>query len=155
MEWGYNCQRCVVAYEMRQRGYDVQVTARPTETKKSWFFGMENKVLAEDHLSAHPFDAWIPPDAIACPRGQADIERYMQSWGDGARAEVMVLWRGEHGNGHVFVAQQINGYTHFIDPQTGEDGCAYYFDAAEKKTIQICRMDDKEPSQWIEECCRD
>lgn len=151
-EWAYNCQRCVPAYEMRQRGYDVQAKARPTVEKKN-IWGKARKELAEDYLSRHPFDAWIPSETIHCPEGQLSIERQMQEWGDGSRAEVMVLWENEGGAGHVFVAQQIDGVTHYIDPQSGKEAVAYYFDYCEKNNIYICRTDNKEPSHWILDCC--
>ena len=154
LEWTNNCQRCVPAYELRQRGYDVQATPRPTVLKKSFFTGeVEKVVTSDDHLSWHPFDAWIPPDSVPCPGGIGDIERQMREWGDGARAEVMVYWQGAHGGGHVFVAQQINGITHFIDPQSGEEGVGYYFDHCITERICICRTDNKIPSGYVMDCC--
>ncbi|MBE5826411.1 MAG: hypothetical protein E7307_07205 [Butyrivibrio sp.] len=154
LEWTNNCQRCVPAYEMRQRGYDVKATPRPTVLKKSFFTGEVEKVVTnDDHLSWHPFDAWIPPDSVPCPGGIGDIEKKMSEWGDGSRAEVMVYWQGAHGGGHVFVAQQINGITHFIDPQSGEEGVGYYFDHCITDRICICRTDDKTPSGYVMDCC--
>ena len=154
LEWTNNCQRCVPAYEMRQRGYDVKATPRPTVLKKSFFTGQVEKVVTnDDHLSWHPFDAWIPPDSVPCPGGIGDVEKKMSEWGDGSRAEVMVYWQGAHGGGHVFVAQQINGITHFIDPQSGEEGVGYYFDHCITERICICRTDDKTPSGYVMDCC--
>ena len=107
----------------------------------------------DDHLSHHPFDAWVPPESIHCEEGQLSIENKMKEWGDGSRAEVMVLWEGQHGSGHVFVAEQINGQTHFIDPQSGKDGVAWYFDLCDSSNIYICRTDNKDLSEHITECC--
>ncbi len=138
---------------MRQRGYDVQVKPRPTIETQSLGNQGGKGLAPNDHLSQNPFDAWRPPESVSCPGGISDIERQMEQWGDGSRAEVMVLWEGQHGSGHVFVAQQIDGRTHFIDPQTGEDGVGYYFDSCETDSIRICRTDNKEPSEWINDCC--
>lgn len=154
VKWTHNCQRCVVAYEMRRRGYDVRATARPTEVKNHIFFPNEIVPTGDDHLSHAPFDAWVPPESIHCENGQISIEQKLEEWGDGARAEVMVLWRGQHGAGHVFVAEQINGKTHFIDPQSGRDGVAYYFDDCDPAQIYICRTDDKELTEYVKDCCQ-
>lgn len=153
IEWGQNCQRCVPTYELRRRGYDVQVKPRPTEIISRIFFPDEKIARIDDHLSHHPFDVWIPPESIRCSDGQLSIEKKMSEWGDGSRAEVMVLWEGEHGQGHVFVAEQINGQTHFIDPQSGKDGVASYFDLCDSNNIYICRTDNKDLSAYITECC--
>ena len=152
IEWSFNCQRCVAAYELRRRGYDV--TARPCPTTVRHRIFSPDQVIPDhqDCLMHDPFSVWIPPDAVHCP-DQLSVENQMAAWGDGARAEVMVLWAGQNGRGHVFVAEQINGYTHFIDPQTGEEAVAYYFDQCDKNSIYICRTDNKELSSLITGCC--
>lgn len=154
IEWSENCQRCVPTYELRRRGYDVTVKPRPTEIRRGIFFGERKIAKRDDHLSHSPFDVWIPPESVHISDGQLGIENQMAEWGNGARAEIMVLWEGQGGKGHVFVAEQINGVTHFIDPQTGVDGVGWYFDECDLSKIYICRTDDKAISEeYIKDCC--
>lgn len=49
---------------------------------------------------------------------RAQIEAQMAQWGDGARCEIFVAWKRNHGNGHFFVAEQVDGHTVFYDPQS-------------------------------------
>ena len=76
----------------------------------------------------------------------------MTSYGDGARAIVRVQWQG--GGGHVFIAEQVNGVTQFIDPQSGERDCSYYFNAGMIKptSTRLLRIDDKSFTDLIEKC---
>lgn len=137
---------------MRRRGYDVTAKPMPTKTINTIFFRNKKLPNGDDHLYHKPFDVWNPPESIRCI-GRIGVEKKMQEWGDGSRCEVMVLWKGEHGMGHVFVAEQINGVTHFIDPQEGKDGVGYYFDLCDESNIYICRTDNKDVSDYIGDCC--
>ena len=60
-------------------------------------------------------------------------------------------------SGHVFIAEQENGKTRFIDPQSGEKDVSYYFDSGMIKPIKtrILRVDDKAFTQLIQKCCED
>jgi hypothetical protein len=50
----------------------------------------------------------------------------MDRWGDGARAVVCVEWK-KHGSAHAFIVENRNGTVVYIDPQTGNEDCSYYF----------------------------
>ncbi len=140
-EWKVNCQRCAPTYEMRRRGYDVTAKPAPPEAPK--------------HLAYHPFDAWEKPDVKHCKdSGMSDIQETMKKWGDGARAQVVVYWEKGFG-GHTFIAEQAEGKTHFIDPQTGKEGTEWYFDHVAHDRTQFCRIDDKEASTYILDCCKE
>lgn len=39
----------------------------------------------------------------------------MKGWGNGSRCEIAVV--GKSGGGHVFMAEQVEGKTVFLDPQ--------------------------------------
>lgn len=134
-----NCQRCVPAYEMRRRGYDV--VAKPTtgnddSIKRAWhsiFKGQTNYTCYEGS-------------------GKAEVEAKMAEWGDGARAEVYVAWK--YGGAHVFVAERIKGKTHFIDPQVGDADCSSYFKSAKEGRTKLARLDNLEPKlDKIQGCC--
>jgi hypothetical protein len=123
-EWTINCQRCVPTFEMRCRGFDVTALPKPE---------------GSDYLSYHPFDVWEAPNVLQCTdRGVSDIQNIMQDWGDGSRAQVVVVWENTN-SGHTFFTEQVEGKTHFYDPQTSESDVSYYFDMVEKERTKICQ----------------
>jgi hypothetical protein len=126
---------------MRRRGYDV--IAKPNH---GWGKG--------DHLSHNSRDAWIDADVHwgLAGSGKRDIERLLKEWGEGARAEVGVTWKGAN-SGHVFVAENIGGKVVFIDPQSGEMDVSWYFSRVRSHQTRVWRIDNLKPSEWIEECC--
>lgn len=141
-EWTYNCQRCVPCYEMRRRGYDVEVCPRREY---------------DDYMSAHPFCVWQNPDIICC-RGNTieDIDQYMATWGDGARAQIVVTWYPSTIDGHTFVAERVDGQTYFYDPQSGDMDVSEWFKDGSiyPGTMKICRIDNLEPSDYVKSCCK-
>lgn len=139
-EWSINCQRCVPTYEMRRRGYDV--TAFP-------------KLDPNDYLCRHPFDVWENPDITRTTgTGKENIVEKMSEWGDGARAQVVVIWRGVP-LGHTFIAENVGGEVRFIDPQTGEEDVSRYFNRVADNQTLFCRIDDLTPSDYILQCSRE
>ena len=139
-QWSVNCQRCVPTYEMRRRGYDV--TAKPCPPN--------------DGLSRSPFSVWKSPDVVQC-KGVSAVKNKMKEWGDGARAQVVVVW-GNTMNGHTFVAEQKNGETVFLEPQVPGDAgknVEYYFDMADPDRTWICRIDNLETTEKITDCCKE
>ena len=137
--WNVNCQRCVPAFEMRCRGYDVVARPRPD--------------VYADELAYFPFNAWESPDIIECSiNDRSEIEKQMQEWGDGARAQIVVKWEGGAG-GHTFTAIQENGITRFVDPQAGLVDASSHFDFIEAGTTCFCRIDNLQPTSKILDCC--
>ncbi len=143
LQWQTNCQRCVPTYEMRRRGYDV--TALPRKTGEE---------LRDSSLPVAPFSVWKNPEVIRCQGdGVRDIEERMKGWGDGARAEVLVVW-DKTDSGHVFVAEQVNGETRFYDPQNGTADASGYFQMVKPDSVQLCRVDNLDVTDRIRECCK-
>jgi hypothetical protein len=62
----------------------------------------------------------------------------MKEFGDGARMEIFADWGNN--KSHVFIAEQIDGKTHFFDPQTKSNKCDDYFNNA--KHILAVRIDN-------------
>lgn len=141
-EFSENCQRCVVAYEARRRGYDV--TAQPTYRGDT----MGNVV----HTSRDGADwgRWQGAFKNAQPeyaggrtgkQAQANFESKMRDYGDGARAVVGVQWR--KGGGHVLNAENHGGKIHYIDAQTGHKYIGReLFEAAKPREITVTRTDN-------------
>lgn len=137
-EYSENCQRCVVAYELRRRGYDV--TALPTYkgdvlpngTAKGngrWMGAFQNAknvlVGAKTQKSA-----------------KANIESQMKKWGDGSRAIVRVGWKGTN-YGHVFNVENRKGRMYFVDAQIGQRvNINEYLSQARTDTIRLVRTDN-------------
>lgn len=104
-----------------------------------------------DHLSSAPFSVWKNAQIITCAEdGHKEIEAQMAKWGDGARAQIVVMW-SEH-EGHTFIAEQINGKTHYIDPQSGNEAYNDWVYSAVPGRTQFCRIDNLEFSDNIKDC---
>ena len=142
-----NCQRCVAAYEMRRRGYDV--IAKPAIVNN------EGNLSSKDPL----IKSWkeIFGGATFLPYtdyegGRTSVIAQMEAWGEGSVAEVKVIWK--NGGAHVFVAQHINGSVRFVDPQTGNTNCEDYFTNAVVGATMIARIDTLQPTDLIEKCIK-
>lgn len=142
-----NCQRCVPAYEMRRRGYDV--IAKPAIVDKS------GKLSTKDSLYTSWNKIFKGAKLHHCwgkDGGLATITAKMNEWGEGAVAEVMVRW--QNAEAHVFVVEHIGGKIRFVDPQTGNIDCSNYFTNAVNGATMIMRIDNLEPTALIEECIK-
>ncbi|MFR0558078.1 toxin glutamine deamidase domain-containing protein [Pseudoscardovia radai] len=134
-EWQNNCQRCVVAYRMRRLGYAVQATACEVTANGQlslWDWGVR-----------HWREAFKGMREVPCA-GRDEAEAVAKSWGDGGCGVVYVTW-SKTGDGHVFIAENIKGVVHFMDPQTGNYNVERYFSRAAPGMTTIMRIDDKEP----------
>lgn len=135
-KWCINCQRCVPTYEMLRRG--LSVTALPCEG-------------GYDFLSIHPFSVWENAQIVSCTgQDRNEIESAMAAWGDGARAQIVVMWT--HTAGHTFVAEQRNGQTHYIDPQSGNENYIDWVDSAIPGMTQFCRIDNLSITSLADQC---
>lgn len=138
MAWSNNCQRCVPTYEMRRRGYDVE--AKPFVSDYDKVMWSWNKVFEDaDFLLINRRD------------NEKAIQELMKEWGEGARAEIYVEWKNSH-SAHVFVAEQVNGVTRFIDPQNGDGNVSHYFRLCKPLKTKIARIDNLKPSSLIDDC---
>lgn len=148
-KWSVNCQRCVSAYEARRRGYDV--TAKPGG-------------IADDRLPSmfdpggwpHVYRDFDLVDCAADSRNgvRARVDSLMGEWGDGSRAIVYVEWENQN-FGHVFIAERVNGTTRYVDPQTNSTDVSGYFDLISKDWAYCMRIDDREFTELIGECCKE
>lgn len=144
-EYENNCQRCVVAYEMRRRGYAVIARPRPMDP---------NGNPAPDTDS----NRW--PSAFDSPwhecggdSGKNEVVRYLREWGVGSRAIIKVAW--DERNSHVFVAENLKHGIQFLDPQTGSPNVVGYFDLAVHGETLIMRCDDATPTELVRKYCKE
>ena len=137
--WNINCQRCVPAYEMRARGYDV--TAKP-------------KMDMTDRLSRYPFEVWDNADIHNTKgNGMKEIEDFVNASGEGTRVQVIAQWK--YGGGHTFAAEMRDGQIRFVDPQTGDDNVKSYFARVKPDTVKFCRIDNLRANSGILDCCEE
>ena len=143
-EWRNNCQRCVTTYEARRRGYDV--TALPNYSKR-------DKLALDFSLPFNKGDRKFNPLwyeaglTMTTSRGFSKqdclntVDKLMTGYGKGSRAVISGFWTSS-GEGHVFIAENIGGKVHFIDPQSGNMNCKDNFDKMGPRGIWILRIDD-------------
>ena len=146
-----NCQRCVVAHEVRMRGYDV--IARP-----SW--GQNDTTRIEKK--------WInafasPSDFVKCiGKTSKDViksaEELMRSFGEGSRAIIVFKWDKslvKSDGGHVIVAQcKEKGIVVFGDPQSGKIAAARELYLADfNEGILLIRVDNLSLTNEVKRCC--
>ena len=124
-----NCQRCVLAYEARRRGYDV--TALPTYSGDLMPWG-------SDYLKA-----LSNPKPVNVGKSKKSLKSQMNAYGNGARAIVRV---GKGSNGHAFIAENQNGKILYIDPQTNRR----YSDInlSHVSRVQVVRIDDQQFTEY-------
>ena len=123
-----NCQTCVVAYEMRRRGYDVIAKMR---------YGDAETLQSE--IARHEGCAWIDPETGLQPERKHPPEtkkmnyKTTAQWIDdnvkeGERHTLSVCWKS--GGAHIISFEKNNGVLQLVDPQSGErqtgDGIAEY-----------------------------
>lgn len=109
--WGKNCQRCVVAYELRRRGFDVTAAMRLARNDKvadNWdklFLDYDFVDIGKNISKNNPVDA------------VRALENELISYGEGSRSVIDVAW--QNGGLHVFIAEVRGGKVVYVDPQTG------------------------------------
>lgn len=136
-----NCQRCVVAYELRRRGYDV--TALPT---------YDGDTLPTALLRGNvKWGRWqgafrnAKPESVSGKASEDvvnNIKSKMKGYGNGSRAVVSVTYKNRS-SGHVFNVEQRKGKTIFVDAQSGERLWAKNFmDIVDRSTVTLTRTDN-------------
>lgn len=125
-----NCQTCVVAYELRRRGYDVEAKGND----KGRYFSQ---------LSSDPALAWVDPQTGKTPAPVIDkkvttpLRTYTwlkNTLKPGGRYTIWFGWKGKTRAGHiVHVRKTGDGDVELYDPQVGivkakgEKGIRGYF----------------------------
>lgn len=154
--WTQNCQCCVLAYEMRRRGYDVEASP---------WGGDRNSV--QYYLALDPARGFIKGltskgEPIAqstmavISEGASTTSRFSQKvWGSLKRnlnkntekeGRYFVSFRWRSGNkGHVIVVERKNGLLSLFDPQSGKNhDIDYYAQFADPRIFKILRVDNLE-----------
>lgn len=139
-EFSENCQRAVVAYEARRRGYNV--TAQPT---------YKGDTLPQANIAGKGQDRWQGAfkgakaenvGARNATKTQQNVENKMKEYGNGSRAVLSVEWK--KGNaGHVLNVERKNGKTHYVDAQIGKKyNPKELFSTVKPSSVKIVRTDN-------------
>lgn len=151
-KYSVNCQSCVVANELRRRGFDV--TALPN---------LETKGNIPYELSLKTEWAWIDPVTGAMPkkgnigntvdkRGRIIAKPYKEAMSDlkgatkeSGRYHINFTWK-DGGVGHIITFERMdNGKIKWYDPQTGKTDFfdkAYYERIKASRGIKVLRVDN-------------
>ncbi len=148
--WSNNCQRCIAAYEMRRRGFDVEALPFPGSTDDLQYHTKKNGWPSLFGRGVADLEFIGGVDGTGQLR---DIRVLMNRYGDGARAVVYVKWKSND-LGHVFIAEQVGGETWLVDPQTGSIDCSSYLDDAQPGYTRLLRVDDARLSPLIGKAVR-
>lgn len=118
-EFSENCQRVVVAYEARRRGYDVQAQATYPGDNLNRIAYIDNKNgVARGRWMGAFRDANPVNVSAGSEKGVLNnIDSQMKNFGEGSRGVVQIFYKG--GGGHVFNVERKNGKTQYIEAQTG------------------------------------
>lgn len=118
-----NCQTCVVAYEARLRGYDVQAKpySKGTDMEKlakntnaAWVNPRTGKTVSQYSYSQHQ-DVDLPTTAKQCRKW---LNEKVQP---GARYTFSHGWKGRSNSGHIIsIDKDSNGHLRLYDPQSGK-----------------------------------
>lgn len=151
----HNCQRCVMAFVARLRGYEVEAKPRlfphgnNSEDRQDPIFknGGLQKIFygaSQDH---------VPGRTAEEQRNK--IEKDLTDGGDGALGLVSVLWKGER-SGHIYVVMNDKGVIKYIDPQDPKADASKYIapNKIEPWYTKIIRVDEKPFTHWIHQAVR-
>lgn len=135
-KWKYtnNCQRCVQAYELRRRGYDVEAMPRKRRNDTIlWgteIFNGFGKSYGES-MRAYTFK-----------QTEAEVKAELANAPNGARYSIYVRWEGRKSS-HVFIAEKDNNVIKYIDPQSNKADASDHFQKGQEGEFGYFRMDDK------------
>ncbi len=133
-----NCQRCVQAYELRRRGYNVIAKARNVSRKNDpvcW--GVE--CFAQPKQGQSFKDA--ARDMFTWGKNQTDVKRELAAAPDNSTYVIYCAWNRR--SAHVFIATKENGKVRYMDPQSGNVDVERYLKQGLRGHFGYCRIDDK------------
>jgi hypothetical protein len=134
-EFSANCQRCVVAYELRRRGYNVTALPVYKDDRLPVVNSFGNGIWQGAFKGAKN----VRVGATTPRKVQSNLEAKMKSYGNGARAIVRIP-------GHVFNCENVNGKIRYVDAQIGKrytsNDVFGRLTKEQLKTVRIIRTDN-------------
>lgn len=121
--YGYrnNCQTCVVAYEARRRGYDVEAMPRD-RTNQPQTRLMRDATLAWKDPATGAIKPQLNNDPYAVRTSKQATRWLDENMEEGGRYTFSHGWKGTNGsNGHIIIATKESGSIKLFDPQDGKN----------------------------------
>ena len=139
-----NCQYCVVAMDMRERGYDVQERLRNDggyeKDIRKWYSNPPNFT----HLQVKPLAKDETNDSMRERAYNVMLNR-LEEQGDGARGYfgVEFMW----GGGHAMYYKVENGKVNIYNPQNTNDDVTNILAMTNPNGFSYLRLDNLTPSE--------
>lgn len=145
-EFTENCQRCVVAYEARRRGY--KVVAQPTyegDRQGAPAYVNPNTGVRNSYWMGSFRNARPQKVGKATAKATRDAtEAKMREFGNGSRGILQVQWKDSYGGGgHVLNVENRRGRISYVDAQSGTRyKPSELFGAIKTGSTQLTRTDN-------------
>lgn len=148
--YGVNCQTCVVAYELRLRGFDVSALpntagsaleklSRATHTAWQGIKKENIPVFARSVLDKHGRIKQLPIKWKEVSAAMSEPGRYHISW----------RWKRKR-SGHIITAERLSdGRVRFYDPQNGKSGVFARYKPDIAGSVEVYRVDTLAPNANI------
>ena len=143
-----NCVPCVIAYDLRQRGYDVEAApALPGEENLMHMHDIINAYSGVDSFSVTSILGIDRPNNTEYTASNVSkrIESDLLKHGNGARGVLTAEWK--NGGGHVVIWEVEDEKVVIRDPQMNEVKSVYDI-VKYSKTTRYFRLDNSEPKRW-------
>ena len=134
----YNCQRCVVAYEMRRRGFDVTAQNTPSNL-------LSDTIGLYDFKNVFKNSKWIECNG----NGYEEICHYLDNADIGTRIHISYKSKKSF---HLFIAEKTENGIIFADPQTGDSEVSNYFNRGISGNTEFARVDNLDVSELVKQC---
>ena len=147
-DYRVNCSCCVVANEMRARGYDVTADIARGNMKYFW-----NDIEANVGKGSWT-DCFNGINSVAIKATKKSqqipkIVELMKEYGNNSRAVVFVQW--SKGGGHYFTVQNVNGEIKFTNPQNAKADAESFFEDSKPSKTRIFRVDNLRATEYVRE----
>lgn len=139
-----NCQYCVVAADMRERGYDVQARLRNDGGYEKDISKWYNNPPKFTHLNVPPLTKDESNDSRR-ERAYSMMMKHLEKQGEGARGYfgVEFMW----GGGHAMYYKVENGKVNIYNPQNTNDDITNTLAMAHPNGFSYLRLDNLTPRE--------
>lgn len=114
-----NCQTCVVAYEARRRGYDVEAKGNFKSSLSEMLSRATNKAWIDPKTGKYP--EYIGVDYFSDINTPKKYVKYLENTlKDKTRYTMQFAWKGKRLDGHIVHIFKENDTITIYDPQVGK-----------------------------------